>query len=153
MKYKLRPSIKRFIELMLLLVLLLNLSDSTIFSSYSFDFDKLNEQVGFIANAIKGEEEKPKVKKHPLVHLFLIILLFVALGSFVMNVLDKNNTIYDLISGLILTIFTILFVTISISYHRKSKTTIFISGLLLLVYFLLLFHLFDKHLFFLSSYA
>ncbi|MBQ6498049.1 MAG: PASTA domain-containing protein [Bacilli bacterium] len=84
-----------------------------------------------------SKEEKTKVKKHPLVHFFLIILLLVALGSFVINVLDKNNSIYDLISGLILTIFTIFFVTISISYHRKSKSTIFISGLLLLAYFLL----------------
>lgn len=60
MKYKLRPSFKRFLKLLLLLVLLLNLSDSTMFFSYSFDFTNLNEEVGFVADAIKNKEEKPE---------------------------------------------------------------------------------------------
>ena len=81
--------------------------------------------------------EKPKVKKHRFVHFFLIILLLVSLGYFGINVLDKNNSIYDLIGDLLLTLFTVLFVTISISYHRKSKGTILVGGLLLLCYFLL----------------
>ena len=81
------------------------------------------------------KEIKPKTKKHFLVHLFLIILLIVALGSFIFNILDKTSSVYDLISGLLLTIFTIFYVTISISYHRKSKILILISALLLLAYF------------------
>ena len=81
--------------------------------------------------------EKPKVKKHRFVHFFLIILLLVSLGYFGINVLDKDNSIYDLIGDLLLTLFTVLFVTISISYHRKSKGTILVGGLLLLCYFLL----------------
>ena len=97
------------------------------------DTDELNKLLGN-----DGEEERqPKAKKHTLVHFFLIILLFVSLGSFAATVLNKSNTVFDLISGLLLTIFTILFVTISISYHRKSKGTILLSGLLLLAYFLL----------------
>jgi len=60
MKYKLKPSIKRFLKLMLLLVLLLNLSDSTVFLSYSFNFDNLKKEVGFVADAIKEKQEEPK---------------------------------------------------------------------------------------------
>ena len=82
-------------------------------------------------------EEKTKTKKHFLVHSFLIILLLVALGSFVFTILNKDNSVYDLISSLLLTVFTIFFVTTSISYHKKSKGLIFLSGVLLLGYFIL----------------
>ena len=85
----------------------------------------------------KPEKVEKKQSKHIFVHTFLIILLLVSLGSFVISILDKNSSIYELVSGLLLTIFTIFFVTISISYHRKKKGTIFICGLLLLCYFLI----------------
>lgn len=90
-----------------------------------------------LMDLIGEEEEKPKTKKHLLVHGFLIILLLVALGSFIFTILNKDNSIYELISSLLLTVFTIFFVTISISYHKKSKFLIFVSGLLLLGYFAL----------------
>ena len=86
---------------------------------------------------IKEEvKEKPKVKNHYFVHFFLVFLLLVSLGYFAINVLDSNNSVNDLVGDLLLTLFTVLFVTISISYHRKSKLTIFVGGLLLLCYFL-----------------
>lgn len=96
---------------------------------------KVKEEDKVVKEEIK--KEQPKQKKHTLVHCFLIILLLVALASFVITVLDKNNSIFNLISNLLLTVFTIFFVTISISYNRKSKGTILLSGLLLFGYFLL----------------
>lgn len=63
MKFKLKKSVKRFIKLMLLLILLLNLTDSTLFLSYSIDFDSFNKEVGVVASAVKNEEEKPVEKK------------------------------------------------------------------------------------------
>ena len=90
--------------------------------------------------SVEKEEIKPKTKKHLLVHSFLIILLLITIGSFVLTILNKNNSVNDLISSLLLTIFTIFFVTISISYHRKSKGLILLSGLLLLGYLVLNFN-------------
>ncbi len=65
MKYKLRPGIKRGLEIIIILLLVLFLTNTNSFSSYAFDFDSLNEEVGLVAMATKNEEEKPKpvVKK------------------------------------------------------------------------------------------
>ncbi|MBR2678377.1 MAG: PASTA domain-containing protein [Bacilli bacterium] len=96
--------------------------------------EKVESKETEIKETINNTQKKTK---HTFVHFFLIVLLLIALGSFGINVLDKNTTINELISSLLITIFTVFFVTISISYHRKSKKSILLSSLLLLCYFLL----------------
>ncbi len=63
MKLKLRPSIKRFIESLIILLVVFGLSNSTIFSSNSLDIDEFKDEVGFVAMVVKNKEEKPVVKK------------------------------------------------------------------------------------------
>ena len=80
--------------------------------------------------------KKKTVKKtrHIFTNLILCIVLIVSLVFFVFNIIDKNASIISIISSLIFTLFAILYSVIGITYHRKSKVTILISGLLLLGY-------------------
>ena len=80
---------------------------------------------------------KKKRKKHILVRLFLIILLALALFSFTITMLDKSSSIFNLMTELLLTIFTILFVGVGFSYGRRNHFIVFLSGILLIAYFLL----------------
>ena len=80
---------------------------------------------------------KKKRKKHIFVRLFLIILLGLALFSFTITMLDKSSSIFSLMTELLLTMFTILFVGVGFSYGRKNHFIIFLSGILLIGYFLL----------------
>lgn len=85
----------------------------------------------------EGKKTTLKPKKHILVHLFLILVLICSLVLFTFTILDKSSSIIELVSSLLITLFTVLFVVITISYHRKSKGLIFISGIVLLGYILL----------------
>ncbi len=60
MKIKLKPWIKRFFKFGVLLLLLVGLSTSTIFSSNAINLDDFGKEVGLFASAIKNKEEKPK---------------------------------------------------------------------------------------------
>ena len=68
-----------------------------------------------------------------LVNGFMIFVLIVSLVSFFICVLNKNTSIFSLIMSLLLTIYTILFVTMSMR-GNKNKSLVLISGLLLFVY-------------------
>lgn len=60
MKFKLRPSIKRGLEGLFMLIFIFFLNTSNEFKSKAFDFDSFNKEVGFVALAVKSEEKKPK---------------------------------------------------------------------------------------------
>lgn len=75
-----------------------------------------------------------KKKRHIFTNLILCIVLLVSLVFFVFSIIDENASIISIISSLIFTLFVIIYSVIGITYHRKSKVTILISGLLLLVY-------------------
>ena len=81
-------------------------------------------------------KEVRKIKKHPIVNLFSIILFIISIISFVFIVL-KSTSIISLISSLIITLFTIIFVVVSITYKRHNKNMILIGSLLLIGYFVL----------------
>lgn len=81
--------------------------------------------------------QQVKGKKHYFVHFFLILLLLVSCAFFGLQLWNKNSSILAILSTSFLTVFTILFVVISITYQRKNKVLIFFSGMLLLGYFLL----------------
>ncbi len=88
-----------------------------------------------------GEREyQQKPKNHIGVHIFLVVLLFISLISFGCTLLQKNSSIHAILMSVLITIFTILYVSVGITYRRNSKTTLFVSGLLLLGYFILSFN-------------
>lgn len=95
---------------------------------------------------LRSNKEKNVKKKvrHIFVHTFLIILLLCSLVFFGLNIYNKETTAPDLINNLILTVFTIIFVAVSINYQKKNKSIIFVCGLLLFSYLILNFHGLDK---------
>lgn len=95
---------------------------------------------------LRSNKEKNVKKKvrHIFVHTFLIILLLCSLVFFGLKIYNKETTATDLINNLILTVFTIIFVAVSINYQKKNKSIIFVCGLLLFSYLILNFHGLDK---------
>lgn len=78
---------------------------------------------------------KEKKKHHYLTNTFLILLLLLSFISFGLNVVDKTIPISSIITSLLLTIFTLLFVVVSITYKRQNKNMIFFSSILLIIYY------------------
>lgn len=81
--------------------------------------------------AVRNSKRK---KRHIFVHLFLVMLLILAVVFFGFSIFNSDTSISDLISNLVLTLFTILFVVIGITYNRKKKGSLFFCGLLLFAY-------------------
>ena len=84
----------------------------------------------------KEIKEVKKIKKHLVVNIFCIILFIVSLVAFGFNVINSTS-IFSLICSLLITIFTIIFVVVSITYKRNSKNMILIGSLILIGYFVL----------------
>jgi len=105
----------------------------------SKDGKKLVETTEF-DNTFKEEinnikQKNNSKKKHPIVNLFLIILLIASLIYFGINIVNDNIPIQTMIINVFLTLFTILFVTIGFTYDKKNKSIVFMSTLLLLIVF------------------
>ena len=60
MNFKLRPSIKRGFEIIVLMIFIFFLTNSNEFVADSFDFDSFKEEVGLVALVVKDKEAKPK---------------------------------------------------------------------------------------------
>lgn len=110
----------------------------------SDDFIKIEEKVKEEKKEIIKEEEpiknievpKGKVYKHPFVNFILILTLLGGVVFFILGLFyEKTNPINALISGLILVVFTLFFVTFSMTTNRKNKTLVGLGGLFLLGYF------------------
>lgn len=81
---------------------------------------------------------KSNVKtKSPFTNLVLVLVIIISLVQFVMVLINKDSSISDLINNLIITLFSVLFSIVGITYKRKNKKLLFISGLILLCYFVL----------------
>ena len=75
-----------------------------------------------------------KKNRHVFVNLFLILLLIISIGYFIITVIDSNTSILNIVSSLIITLFSVCFCIMGISYKRKKKGLVFLGGLLLLSY-------------------
>ena len=85
----------------------------------------------------KDISKENKSFKHPFIHGFLVLVLLVNLGYFIVNLFYKDtDSISTLVSNLLLMLFTLMFVSASITTNRKNKSSFFISGFLLLGYFI-----------------
>ncbi len=90
-----------------------------------------------IEEDIETGKEVLRPKKHIFVHTMLIVLLLVSFVSFGIVLGNKASTIMAIMDGLLVTIFTILFVVISITYKRNDKTMVLFACFVLLGYFIL----------------
>lgn len=97
--------------------------------------EKIVEEVN--DEEIIEEVKEKKESKHIIVNMMLVILFIISLISFGILLIKKDTLVISIISGLILTMFTILYVVSSITYRRKKKGIIFLSSLLLISYFLI----------------
>lgn len=88
---------------------------------------------------IKKEEIKENNVKSKSIwtNLLLVVLIIVSLIQFIIILTSNDSSISDLINNLIITLFAVLFSIIGITYKRKNKNLLFISGLILLSYFVL----------------
>ena len=81
---------------------------------------------------------KSNVKtKSPFTNLVLVLVIIISLIQFVIVLINKDSSISDLINNLKITLFSVLFSIVGITYKRKNKKLLFISGLILLCYFVL----------------
>ena len=90
-----------------------------------------------IKELISDNDYVDKNKGSIFTNILLIILFFVSLGYFTVLLIDKDTSIFGLISNLLLVLFSIFFVVISMTYNRKKKGMITFSTLLLIGYFAL----------------
>ena len=85
------------------------------------------------------EKNNTKKKlKSPIVSFMLFITLISSIGFFITTLMYKENDVnllYILINSIILFLFTIFFISASITNNSKHKGTTFIGSLLLIVYF------------------
>lgn len=80
---------------------------------------------------------KPEKYKHPLVNLFLIIVLIACIAYFIINIACKPiSSFTGILNILLITLFSIIFVGIGISINKKSKNSIVLCGLILLAFFM-----------------
>ena len=84
---------------------------------------------------VKRKSMNLKPKKHFFVHFCLVLLMIVALVSLGFTLFQEDSSLISIITSLLISIFTILFAVVSITYNRNSKSMIFISSLLLFAYF------------------
>lgn len=86
--------------------------------------------------ALALEREK-KFVKHPFVHAFLVLVLITSLAYFIVSLFyNDTDSLSTLINSLLLVIFTILFVSVSITTNRKNKTGFLVSSFILFAYFI-----------------
>ncbi len=83
------------------------------------------------------EIKKPIIRKHPIVNFIVFALLIVSFLSFIYTILNKSDSLINLISSLLLTIFVIMFSMISITYKRNNKSMVLVGSILLIGYFII----------------
>ena len=84
----------------------------------------------------KFDIPKGKIYKHPFTNLVLILTMLSSVAMFVLGLFfEKINPMDALISGLLLVVFTLLFVMFSMTTNRKNKSLVCLGSLFLLGYF------------------
>ncbi len=81
--------------------------------------------------------EIEKKEKHIFLTILVLLVIFISIGNFVISILYQESNldfILSLISNLILTIFAIFFAISEIKNTSKRKLTIYISGIIFIMY-------------------
>ena len=104
-----------------------SLSDTFIDSG---DLKKMIDEDKEIHNNIKSRGSNSFI-----LNILLIIVLISSLILFGLNIINKNTSIFSLINSLLLTIFSIMFIVIGMTYTRRKKFNIILSSLLIIAYF------------------
>lgn len=85
----------------------------------------------------KGNYSVPKKKNSFFVSFLLFLVLITSIGYFAATVIYKNNDVdlfSSLIEGVLLVLFSILFIVIAHKSHAKKKGSILLGAFLLLLY-------------------
>lgn len=97
-----------------------------------------NKELDNIMKEDLKENKKHKEKVSGInvfVNVFTLVTMIVALVYFVLNILNENSTLESLINCSILSVFTIIYLVVCLTYRKKNKGVLFLSTLLLCVYF------------------
>ncbi len=85
---------------------------------------------------IMKEEPEKKPPAYVALNICLIVLLVLSLVYFGVSILDKEALILSFLNHLLLTIFTIIFVAVGITYNRRKRGLVAIGAAILGFYFL-----------------
>lgn len=107
------------------------LSNTDSFKTSSIDTDEISN---LIDEDMGKKVMKKKVKKHVITHLFLVLVLLIGIVYFICTLVNTSNSVLSIFTSLLITLFTISFTIIGISYKRKNKNLVFIGGVLLAIY-------------------
>ena len=107
------------------------LSNTDSFKTSSIDTDEISN---LIDEDMGKKVMKKKVKKHVITHLFLVLVLLICIVYFVCTLVNTSNSVLSIFTSLLITLFTISFTIIGISYKRNNKNLVFIGGVLLAIY-------------------
>ena len=92
---------------------------------------------GLIEEDMGELQESSSNWKHILLNGFLVIVLLLSLVYFGISIFDKDALLLSFINHLLLTIFTILFVAIGITYNQKKRGIVTIGSIVLASYFII----------------
>lgn len=107
------------------------LSKTDSFKTSSIDTDEISN---LIDEDMGKKVMKKKVKKHVITHLFLVFVLLIGIVYFICTLVNTSNSVLSIFTSLLITLFTISFTIIGISYKRNNKNLVFIGGVLLAIY-------------------
>ena len=101
------------------------------------DFMNTSELNRLIEEDWTHQKKSHKKIEHILIYPLMLIILIAALTAFGLNIYNKESTIPEILTTLFLTIFTLFFIVISITYNQRKKKIIVISSIFLLGFLLL----------------
>lgn len=107
------------------------LSNTNSFKTSSIDTDEISN---LIDEDMGKKVMKKKVKKHVITHLFLVFVLLIGIVYFICTLINTSNSVLSIFTSLLITLFTISFTIIGISYKRNNKNLVFVGGVLLAIY-------------------
>ena len=78
-----------------------------------------------------------KTSNNVFTNTILFITIIISLAYFFINILNSSISLNNMINITILVLFSIIYLSICLTYNKKNKFVILISSILLMVYFLL----------------
>ena len=95
------------------------------------DTQELNE---LINEDLGIKTDTSEEKKHYLLNTFLIVVAIISFIFLGLTVINNNSSIQMIISNSLLTVFTVIFTVVSITYQRTNKIMAFLGGFLYQLY-------------------
>ena len=101
------------------------------------DFMNTSDLNRIIEEDWTNQKKAHKKIENVLIYPLMLIILIASLTAFGLNIYNKDSTIPEILTTLFLTIFTLFFIVISITYNQRKKKIIVISSIFLLAFLIL----------------